>query len=72
VQARLAHAAKPVVPWRLRIFVDGQMSHFLSAVAMIVAAGAAASPALGAELAPTGTLRATFIATNPVQAKAGS
>jgi polar amino acid transport system substrate-binding protein len=70
VQAPLAHAAKPVVAWCLRIFVDGQMSHFLSAIAVIVTAGAAVSPALGAELVPAGTLRATFIATNPVQAKA--
>jgi hypothetical protein len=38
--------------------------HFLSAIAMIVAAGAAASPARGAELVPPGTLRATFIAAN--------
>jgi len=45
------------------------MSHVV-AVAMILAAALAAAPAFGAELAPTGTLRATFIATNPVQAKA--
>jgi len=46
------------------------MSHLLTAIAAIMTAGAAALPAFGAELAPTGTLRATFIATNPVQAKA--
>ena len=45
------------------------MSHSLSAI-VLLAAGAAAMPAFGAELAHPGTLRATFIATNPVQAKA--
>ena len=35
---------------------------------MVLAAGASAS-ALAAELVPGGTLRATFISTNPVQAR---
>jgi polar amino acid transport system substrate-binding protein len=43
------------------------MSHVLTVLAMVVAAGIPA--ALAAELIPTGTLRATFISTNPVQAK---
>src|SRR5262245_47794900 len=38
------------------------------AVAFVAAIGAALAPAAANELAPTGTLRATFIATNPVQA----
>src|SRR5215467_11189800 len=46
------------------------MSYLLSAFGVIVVAGAAALPAFGAEPAHPGTLRATFIATNPVQAKA--
>jgi len=36
--------------------------------ALVVAIGADPAPAAANELAPTGTLRATFIATNPVQA----
>ena len=44
------------------------MSQFLPMLAMALAAGVSAS-ALAAELIPGGTLRATFISTNPVQAK---
>jgi len=49
------------------------MSHFLSTLvlstlAILLAAGVSAS-ALAAELIPGGTLRATFISTNPVQAR---
>lgn len=43
------------------------MSPFLTTLAIILAAGIPA--ALAAELIPSGTLRATFISTNPVQAK---
>lgn len=44
------------------------MSQFLPTLAMALAAGVSAS-ALAAELVPGGTLRATFISTNPVQAR---
>jgi polar amino acid transport system substrate-binding protein len=44
------------------------MSQFLSTLAILLAAGVSAS-ALAAELIPGGTLRATFISTNPVQAR---
>jgi polar amino acid transport system substrate-binding protein len=44
------------------------MSHVLSTLAIALATGVSAA-ALAAELVPGGTLRATFISTNPVQAK---
>jgi polar amino acid transport system substrate-binding protein len=44
------------------------MSHVLSMLAIALAAGVSAS-ALAAELVPGGALRATFISTNPVQAR---
>lgn len=44
------------------------MSQFLSTLAVVLAAGVSAT-ALAAELIPGGTLRATFISTNPVQAR---
>ncbi len=44
------------------------MSHVLSTLAIVLATGVSAA-ALAAELVPGGTLRATFISTNPVQAK---
>ena len=44
------------------------MSQLLSTLAIVLATGVSAA-ALAAELVPGGTLRATFIATNPVQAK---
>jgi len=43
------------------------MSHILPALAIVLASGVSAA-ALAAELIPGGTLRAAFIATNPVQA----
>lgn len=43
------------------------MSHVLSTLAIVLAAGV--SSALAADLIPGGTLRATFISTNPVQAR---
>jgi polar amino acid transport system substrate-binding protein len=44
------------------------MSQFLSAFAMVLAAGIPAA-SVAAELIPGGTLKATFISTNPVQAR---
>ena len=46
---------------------NGAMSHVLSMLAVVLAAGISA--AVAAELIPGGTLRATFISTNPVQAR---
>jgi polar amino acid transport system substrate-binding protein len=45
------------------------MGHVLATLAVVLAAGVSGA-ALAAELVPQGTLRATFISTNPVQAKA--
>jgi polar amino acid transport system substrate-binding protein len=45
------------------------MRRFAIGAAMIVAAWALVNPTQADDLVPTGTLRATFIATNPVQAR---
>src|SRR5262245_808412 len=47
---------------------EPQMSHVLTTLAVVLAAGVSGA-ALASELVPQGTLRATFISTNPVQAK---
>src|SRR6266581_5584395 len=52
-------------PCGLRSSRETDMNRLMLALAAVLLA---ALPAAGDELAPTGTLRATFIATNPVQA----
>jgi polar amino acid transport system substrate-binding protein len=63
----LARAPKPVLAFERHIG-NRSMSHFLASLAVVLAASVSAA-ALAAELVPGGTLRATFISTNPVQAK---
>jgi polar amino acid transport system substrate-binding protein len=46
------------------------MGRFMTVAALMLGAGLFANPAPADDLVPTGTLRATFIATNPVQATA--
>src|SRR5438445_10500951 len=50
--------------------IGGRMTRFITAAAMIFAACALVNPTQADDLVPAGTLRATFIATNPVQATA--
>src|ERR1700686_5176336 len=53
--------------WR-RMRPCGRMRPSIAVAAVIFSACASADPAQADDLVPTGTLRATFIATNPVQA----